>query len=228
MRTRRFSSSPAARPSRQKLTNEASSPPQLLAMSHIFCWTQGALKTTEGKAEVPSLDKEGWLRPLRKCREAPLEAQTGWLVQATDYRKLNEPPRPRLQRNGTIYLMARRPLLCQGVSRAVLLASSITERKSAARKQKTYRPTSLRGDFAFPAGCPRRPCPAEDLWVMIRACARGFVLGPLRGWNSIGRNHRNVQIAHICYTKLMRHDFALENGGLLRLHDPVKREHHNG
>src|SRR6266568_6729671 len=31
-------------------------------------------------------------------------AQTGWLVQATDYRKLNEPPRPRLQRNGTIYL----------------------------------------------------------------------------------------------------------------------------
>src|SRR5436309_2967744 len=38
----------------------------------------------------------------------------GWLVQATDYRKLNEPPRPRLQRNGTIYLMARPPLLCQG------------------------------------------------------------------------------------------------------------------
>src|SRR5881296_33231 len=60
-----------------------------------------------------------------------------WLVQATDYRKLNEPPRPRLQRNGTIYLMARPPLLCQG------------------------------GDFAFPAGCPRRPCPADDLWVRI-------------------------------------------------------------
>src|SRR5216117_3899499 len=34
-----------------------------------------------------------------------------WLVQATDYRKLNEPPRPRLQRNGTIYLMARPPPL---------------------------------------------------------------------------------------------------------------------
>src|SRR2546428_12968353 len=63
----------------------------------------------------------------------------GWLVQATDYRKLNEPPRPRLQRNGTIYLMARPPLLCQG------------------------------GDFAFPAGCPRRPCPADDLSVMISA-----------------------------------------------------------
>src|SRR6266567_7149819 len=38
-----------------------------------------------------------------------------WLVQATDYRKWNEPPRPRLQRNGTIYLMARPPLLCQGI-----------------------------------------------------------------------------------------------------------------
>src|SRR5437667_3278950 len=67
-----------------------------------------------------------------------------WLVQATDYRKLNEPPRPRLQRNGTIYLMARRPLLCQG------------------------------GDFAFPAGCPRRPCPADDLWVMISLCKEGI------------------------------------------------------
>src|SRR6266581_6925355 len=66
-----------------------------------------------------------------------------WLVQATDYRKWNEPPRPRLQRNGTIYLMARSPLLCQG------------------------------GDFAFPAGCPRRPCPADDLWVMISAFKRG-------------------------------------------------------
>src|SRR5438094_8565820 len=37
----------------------------------------GALKTTEGKAEVPSLDKEGWLRPLRKCREASLAGAHG-------------------------------------------------------------------------------------------------------------------------------------------------------
>src|SRR5216117_2320891 len=77
-----------------------------------------------------------------------------WLVQATDYRKLNQPPRPRLQRNGTIYLMARPPLLCQGVSRAVLLASSKTHKKLRPRKQRTYRRSSLRGDFAFPAGCP--------------------------------------------------------------------------
>src|SRR5437867_6895420 len=38
----------------------------------------------------------------------------GWLVQATDYRKWNEPPGRRLQRNGAMYLMARPPLLCQG------------------------------------------------------------------------------------------------------------------
>src|SRR3989442_9000971 len=44
----------------------------------------------------------------------------------------------------------REDRLCQGVSRAVLLASSITERKSAARKQRTYRPTSLRGEFRSP------------------------------------------------------------------------------
>src|SRR6266699_5014327 len=51
-------------------------------------------------------------------------------------------------------------LLCQGVSRAVLLASSKTHKKLRPRKQRTYRRSSLRGDFAFPSGCPRRLCPA--------------------------------------------------------------------
>ena len=37
-----------------------------------------------------------------------------------------------------------------GVSRTVLLASPITERKSAGRKQRTYRPTSLKGEFQTP------------------------------------------------------------------------------
>src|SRR6266704_1133878 len=37
-----------------------------------------------------------------------------WFVPATDYRKLNEPPRPRLSKEGAIYLMARPPLLFQG------------------------------------------------------------------------------------------------------------------
>src|SRR5205809_7998172 len=95
-------------------------------MSHIFCWTRG-LKTTGGKAEVPSLHKEGWLRPLRKCRGASLAGADGVVGSSHDYRKLNEPPRPRLQRNGTIYLMARPPLLCQGVSRAAV-GGSITVR----------------------------------------------------------------------------------------------------
>src|SRR5437667_12674937 len=41
--------------------------------------------------------------------------------------------------------MARPPLLCQG------------------------------GDFAFPAGCPRRPCPADDLWVTLKHhCKEGW------------------------------------------------------
>src|SRR5216117_1219762 len=46
-------------------------------MSHIFLLDTGALKTTGGKAEVPSLDKEGWLRPLRKCREVSLAGVDG-------------------------------------------------------------------------------------------------------------------------------------------------------
>src|SRR5216117_3666316 len=41
--------------------------------------------------------------------------------------------------------MARPPLLCQG------------------------------GDFAFPAGCPRRPCPVDDLWVTLKHhCKEGW------------------------------------------------------
>src|SRR5438093_13625165 len=46
-------------------------------MSHIFLLDTGALKTTGGKAEVPSLDKEGWLRPLKKCREASIASADG-------------------------------------------------------------------------------------------------------------------------------------------------------
>src|SRR5882672_4011929 len=37
-----------------------------------------------------------------------------------------------------------------GVSRTVLLAGPITERKSAGRKQRTYRPTSLKGEPSRP------------------------------------------------------------------------------
>src|SRR5437773_7229789 len=55
--------------------------PPLLAVvpcyvPHLLLDT-GALKTTGGKAEVPSLAKEGWLRPLRKCRGASLAGADG-------------------------------------------------------------------------------------------------------------------------------------------------------
>ena len=104
----------------------------------------GALKTTEGKAEVPSLDKQGWLRPSRKCREASLagadghersecepdRAKQGRVVGSTsDNRWLERTTLPCFalsgshslrscpsapERNGVILLMARPPLLCQG------------------------------------------------------------------------------------------------------------------
>src|SRR6266568_9088723 len=93
----------------------------------------------------------------------------GWLVQATDYRKWNEPPRPRLQRNGTIYLMARPPPLCQGVSRAVLLASAKTHKKLRPRKQRTYRRSSLRGEFLLQK-------PAQMSKLQTRAKARDYML----------------------------------------------------
>src|SRR5205809_881608 len=53
--------------------------PPLLAVvpcyvPHLLLDT-GALKTTGGKAEVPSLHKEGWLRPLRKCRPAKVASR---------------------------------------------------------------------------------------------------------------------------------------------------------
>ena len=61
-----------------------------------------------------SLAKEGWLRPLRKCREATIRAQTVWFVQEKLFWSLNEPPRPRLSKERGYFLMARPPLLCQG------------------------------------------------------------------------------------------------------------------
>src|SRR5213594_4005656 len=60
-------------------------------MSHKFRAEHGALKTTEGKAEVPSLDKEGRLRPLRKCREASLPGADGAVGSS---HRLSEVERP--------------------------------------------------------------------------------------------------------------------------------------
>src|SRR5919108_1327639 len=58
--------------------------------------------------------------------------------------------------NGRIH-----PSFCQGVPPAVLLASSMTARKSAGRKQRSYPPTSLRGEYALPVRYSRfvrSPC----------------------------------------------------------------------
>src|SRR2546425_472303 len=49
--------------------------------------------------QTPLLGKGGLAAPINKISRSFLSgAQTGWLVQATDYRKLNEPPRPRVSK----------------------------------------------------------------------------------------------------------------------------------
>jgi hypothetical protein len=45
--------------------------------------------------QSPSLDKEGWTRPREKVAKPPCRERTGWLVQVSDNRRLNQPPRLR-------------------------------------------------------------------------------------------------------------------------------------
>src|SRR5258705_3308403 len=53
-----------------------------------------------------------------------------------------------------------------GVSRTVLLAGPITARKSAGRKQRTYRPTSLKGEFKRSPANSFTPSPSAPLrWL---------------------------------------------------------------
>src|SRR5437879_2661816 len=77
LKTMRASSTGNRKPEGMKYTKKTDSPP----CKGLPCPTSfaghGALKTTEENAEVPSLDKEGWLRPLRKCREASLAGADG-------------------------------------------------------------------------------------------------------------------------------------------------------
>src|SRR5439155_10301482 len=81
----------------------------------------------------------------------------------------SQPHRPRLQ----WHLARFCNVLNLGVSRSVLLASAITARKSTERKQRTYRSTSLRGEFAFSFGCFQRPC--------LQPKNVGHLTVPLRG-----------------------------------------------
>src|SRR5438067_12157786 len=99
------------------------SPPKLADLySRLTPWVQ---------AKLPSLAKEGWLRGSRESCEATLARADG-VVRSShrlSFRKLNEPlflvspyrahirsahARPRLSKEGAIYLVARPPLLCQG------------------------------------------------------------------------------------------------------------------
>ena len=77
LKTMRASSTGNRKPEGMKYTKNTDSPP----CKGLPCPTSfaghGALKTTEENAEVPSLDKEGWLRPLRKCREASFAGADG-------------------------------------------------------------------------------------------------------------------------------------------------------
>src|SRR2546427_2974019 len=132
-----------------------------------------ALKTTEGKAEVPSLDKEGWLRPLRKWREASVAGADG--VVGSSHR-LSEVERT------TPFLMFRptgltlraappkeRDHLLDGAATPPLPRSiqccpagqRQNTQETAPSKTKDLSAQFLESqgvDFAFPADCPRRPC----------------------------------------------------------------------
>src|SRR5437762_1922400 len=47
---------------------------------------------------TPLLGKGGVAAPINKKRRSLLSGRRGWFVPATDYRKLNEPPRPRFSK----------------------------------------------------------------------------------------------------------------------------------
>src|SRR5881396_4362477 len=47
------------------------------------------------RMELPSLAKEGWLRPLRKSGEASLAGADGVVRSRDLFSNLNQPPRPR-------------------------------------------------------------------------------------------------------------------------------------
>src|SRR5438067_8017192 len=70
------------------------SPPKLADLySRLTPWVQ---------AKLPSLAKEGWLRGSRESCEATLARADG-VVRSShrlSFRKLNEPPRPRLSKEG--------------------------------------------------------------------------------------------------------------------------------
>src|SRR2546428_13434008 len=85
-----------------------------------------ALKTTEGKAEYPSLDKEGWLRQLRKCREASLAGVDG--VVGSSHRlsevERTTPAAPPKERDHLLDATATPPLPRRGLRLSLRLSQT--------------------------------------------------------------------------------------------------------
>src|SRR5947208_9632832 len=98
---------------------------QTCHVPHLLLDT-GALKTTEGKAEVPSLDKEGWLRPLRKCREASLAGVDG--VVGSSHRlsevERTTPAAPPKERDHLLDAAATPPLPRRGLRLSLRLSQT--------------------------------------------------------------------------------------------------------
>src|ERR671937_894430 len=78
---------------------------------------------------TPLLGKEGWLRPLIKCREASLTGADGVVGSTTDYRKLNLPFLPCFALSGSHYLRLRA---------AALALRPLRSRPSAPSKERDH------------------------------------------------------------------------------------------
>src|SRR5881396_3490854 len=66
------------------------------------------------RMELPSLAKEGWLRPLRKSGEASLAGADGVVRSSHRLSEVERTtPSALFKGTGPFYLMARPPLLCQ-------------------------------------------------------------------------------------------------------------------
>src|SRR5881296_635289 len=103
----------------------------------------GALKTTGGKAEVPSLDKEGWLRPLRECREASLAGADG--VVGSSHRlsvvERTTPAAPSKERDHFLDGAATPPFPRRGVFAALCLFLLLCGCRQAMPGQATWNGT---------------------------------------------------------------------------------------
>src|SRR5207249_9688922 len=100
-------------------------------LARQFCSKRGK----QNEPEFPSLDKEGWLRPLKKCREASIAGADG--VVGSSHR-LSE-----VERTTQAAPPKERDHLLDGAASP---------------------PLPRRGLRPFPPAVPDAPYPADDLW----------------------------------------------------------------